>query len=279
MNTTKTLLATLLATTALTGCMTGSDAEAPLTYEEFKATYISVTESPSGHDVIVYDWDQPLKSEDQVRALYDVYLDAKTAGETLSEATVNMTLYGQVDVWPAAQAQNLTYCVSDAFGARKQQVVSAMSIATGDWTKASNGKLRWTYLPQYDAACNTATPTTFDVNPKDGNNVYATAFFPSWTRDQRSVYIHAPIWNGDFPPEGILRHELGHSIGLRHETTRTEAVVKYGFHCFEDVFTRPVTAYDDNSVMATPACMGANVPNKALSLSAGDVQGIQALYR
>ena len=64
-------LALALLVTSLTGCMAGSDAEAPLSYEEFKTRYIGTTTDPDGTVHLFYDWDQPLDSEEQVAALYD----------------------------------------------------------------------------------------------------------------------------------------------------------------------------------------------------------------
>ena len=269
------LLVTLLVPLAA-GCMAGSEAEPPLSYEEFKARYIGTTTDPDGTVHLFYDWDQPLDSEDQVAALYDAYITAKTGGETLSEATVNTNVYGQAVRWTAATAKNLTYCVSNSFGASKTAVVNAMAAATAAWTNATNGSVRYSYQSQYDATCNTASPVVFDVTP--GGAPYAKAFFPGNARAQRRVLIHPATFNGTFPAAGILRHELGHTLGLRHETTRKEAVAKYGVHCFEDIYNKPLTAYDDYSVMTTPACMGANVKNKTLSLSARDVEGIRLLY-
>jgi hypothetical protein len=229
-----------------------------------------------GNHRMYYDWDQPLASEDQIAQLYDVYVDAKLGGTTLSEATVNKNVFGVLDKWTAAQALNLTYCVSDKFP-NKAAVVDAMNKATAAWASASNGKVKYVYQPQYDATCSTASPTVFDVNP--GTSAYAVAFFPSYARDKRSVLVHPATFNGDFPPEGILRHELGHTLGLRHETTRIDAAVEYGMHCFENVFFEELTEYDNTSVMTTPACMGKNIINKTLSLSALDIKGIAELYR
>jgi hypothetical protein len=268
----------LLASISLTaGCMTGSGAEAPLSYDEFKARYVGSSQDAAGTQHLMYDWDQPFESEAQVQKLYEAYIAAKTGGETLSEATVNKNIFGDIDKWSAAQAQNLTYCVSDSFGGLKAGVVSAMASATAAWSQASAGKVKWVYASQYDANCNSSTPTTFDVNP--GTSPYAVSFFPSYARNKRSVLVHPDTFNGDFPPEGILRHELGHTLGLRHETTRIEGVVDYGMQCFEDIFNEPLTAYDATSVMTTPACMGKNIKNKTLSLSALDAQAIQLLYR
>jgi hypothetical protein len=258
------------------GCMAGSNTDGPLSYDDFKNQFIASSTAPDGTEHLVYDWDLPLDSQAQLDTLYATYVQAKTGGETVSEATANTNIYGQAIIWNAATAANLTYCVSNSFGARKSDVVPAMTTAGAAWNSATNGRVRYVYQSQYDASCNTSTPVVFDVNP--GTFAYARSFFPGNSRAQREVLIHPATFNGTFPAAGILRHELGHTLGLRHETTRREAVQKYGVQCFEDIYNVPLTAYDDYSVMTTPACMGNNVKNTTLSLTARDVQGIRILY-
>lgn len=52
---------------------------------------------------------------------------------------------------------------------------------------------------------------------------------------------------GKLTLEGILRHELGHTLSYRHEHTRPEAG-----KCFEDADWKPLTSYDGFSVMHYP---------------------------
>ncbi len=68
-----------------------------------------------------------------------------------------------------------------------------------------------------------------------------------------------------------MRHELGHTIGLRHEHTRPESGT-----CFEDNNWRALTSYDAASVMHYPQCNGSN--NGDLNLTAADKAGVAALY-
>jgi hypothetical protein len=70
---------------------------------------------------------------------------------------------------------------------------------------------------------------------------------------------------------GVLRHELGHTIGFRHEHTRPESGA-----CFEDNNWRALTAYDSSSVMHYPQCNGTQ--NGDLVLTNLDKQGASALY-
>jgi hypothetical protein len=278
---TKTLGYTMLL---VTGCVVGQDAtEAPLSYDEFREKFISEETDEAGSTRLFYDWDQPLASEDQARALYSAYTRAKQGGESISEAAVNLTLFGN-DVWSAADRQNLSYCVANSFGARKSAIVTALAGAAGAWQTASNGALRFVYRPEHDANCTNAnTAVTFNTVPSQVvNGVVARAFLPSTPRANRQLIVFVnTAFNPTliFPLEGVLRHELGHAIGLRHETARVEAIVEFGFQCFEDAFVRPLTRIDLDSVMTTPACMGNQIRNRALTISRLDTEGVRKLYR
>ena len=70
---------------------------------------------------------------------------------------------------------------------------------------------------------------------------------------------------------GVLRHELGHTIGFRHEHTRPESGT-----CFEDNNWRALTAYDSSSVMHYPQCNGTQ--NGDLVLTNLDKSGAHSLY-
>jgi len=267
----------------LSGCMVGEPESDTLSYEGFVAKYITVQKTPSG-TTYLYDWDQPLRDEAQVKALYAEYARVKQGGERLSAAIVNTNLFGDRDVWSAADRTNLTYCVSNDFGANKPAVVNALAKATADWSAAANNGVKFAYDGAQDGACTNAnTAVTFNTIPinQPDSGLIAQAFFPSYARADRQVLVNVPNALGPnpaFPFDGILRHELGHALGLRHETTRIDAAITYGMHCFEDVFFDELTAYDDTSVMVTPACVGNAIKNKQLVISPLDGVGIRALY-
>jgi hypothetical protein len=114
----------------------------------------------------------------------------------------------------------------------------------------------------------------FDVNPVNAGGQYiARAFFPSQSRYTRNVLIDNSAFTsgGDPSLTGVLRHELGHTLGFRHEHTRPEAGT-----CFEDNSWRTLTTYDQASVMHYPQCNG--ISSWALELSAKDAQGAALLY-
>ena len=133
------------------------------------------------------------------------------------------------------------------------------------------------HVPAQDAGCDASNANVlFDVRPVDVDGEYlARAFFPGDQRGDRNVLIDNTSF--DLPAgeplqlTGILRHELGHSLGLRHEHTRPEAGT-----CFEDNQFQPLTAYDRFSVMHYPQCNGGG--DWSLMLTALDKAGSACLY-
>jgi len=147
-----------------------------------------------------------------------------------------------------------------------------MSSATGAWEAAAD--VNFVHLSQFDSSCNgSQTGVVFDVRQTSGAPYLARAFFPSSSRRSRNVIIDSSSF-GNISPwtlTGILRHELGHTLGFRHEHTRPEAGT-----CFEDNKWRALTSYDSASVMHYPQCNGSNRGD--LVLTTRDKTGAAALY-
>jgi serine protease len=251
----------------LAGCVaeevdTTSTGEDVPSFEEFEA---SVAREPDT-GIYIVNGDEPVGS----RALLREFYDRLYHGEgSLIVNTVN----GNDDVWTATEKRNLTYCIG-SFGANQAAVVAAFTAATAAWEAAAD--VDFVHVPAEDgAACTASNPrVVFDVRSTWVPLYIARAFFPSSPRNQSNVLISTTAFSGLQPPltlTGVLTHELGHTLGFRHEHTRPEAGT-----CFEDNNWRPLTGYDRDSTMHYPQCNGNSA--KDLTLTDWDREGASALY-
>jgi hypothetical protein len=178
---------------------------------------------------------------------------------------------GHDDVWPTTARKDLSYCVDRAsFGPWASTVAAALAEATADWERSANVR----FVPLDRAACSrTSTAVVFDVRRVEGRPYLARSFFPSSPRAQRELLVDGTALPAPSPLTltGVLRHELGHVLGLRHEHTR-----QADNPCYEDDHWRAVTAYDVRSVMHYPQCAG--VMGRDLTLTPRDREGIALLY-
>jgi serralysin len=247
----------------------------PLTYEEFRAQAYQEPES----GVFIVNGDEMAETEGLLQEAYDRYLqsvDTSGIGSSQHESIVNL-VNGQWDRWSSSQAQNLTYCITASgkgsfSSARYNAVVNAMNTATGAWEAA--GRVNFIHDASQDGNCNSRNSNVvFNVSQVCRGQYLARAFFPSSSRRSREVLIDCTSF-GNIDPwtlAGVLRHELGHTIGLRHEHTRPESGT-----CFEDNNWAALTAYDSSSVMHYPQCNGTQKGD--LVLTSMDKTGAATLY-
>jgi hypothetical protein len=256
------------------GCSSDPDV---LTYEQFTAQ--AYQEPDTG--LRVCNGDELVETEEAMAALYEAYLGsvADAADHEAGLATSHQELAvnvvnGQDDTWPAGTAQSLTYCISSpSFGNRYNSVVSAMSAAAADWESATGGGVNFVHVPSLDADCSSRSNVVFNVRQVNTTQYVSRAFFPSSTRKSRELLVSTSAFGNIYPwsVTGVLRHELGHTLGFRHEHTRPEAGT-----CFEDNDGRALTAYDAASVMHYPRCNGTS--NGDLVLTNLDRSGAASLY-
>lgn len=255
------LLTASLAAAAGAPAVAATESDIP-SFSEFQ----SQTYRDADQQYIV-NGDEPVQTTGDLKSFYDKLVAPES---TLSEGLVVNTVGGVDDKWSATQVRNLTYCVSTKFGSRYTDVVNAMTSGAGLWEAASAAD--FIHVPSQDASCNTRNKTVlFSVEPVSTTQYIARAFFPSTPKRSRNVLIDDSIWtSGSWTPTNILGHELGHTLGFRHEHTRPESGT-----CFEDNNWRPLTPYDSASIMHYPQCNGSS---DDLSMTASDRQGVAALY-
>jgi hypothetical protein len=187
---------------------------------------------------------------------------------------------GQLVRWAVGKV--LTYCVlkstfgGDDAAAHYVMVVENMRKATRAWEKVCGVQFR--YLPTLDSspAGIRLNGVVFPVRELDvGGALIAAAFFPNDPLERRRVVID-PSYYADgmtYDRVGVLRHELGHVLGFRHEHIRSEAPPVCRGEDPEGTIN--LTDYSPDSVMHY-FCGG--VGSKELSITQTDRIGAQVVY-
>jgi len=247
-----------------------------LTYDEFKAQ--AYQEPVTG--AYVLNGDELVETESAMHDLYGMYLqsvaDAADRADgiaSIEQGLIVNRVNNQDDKWSSSQAMNLTYCVSQSsFKKNYAAVVTAMDNATAAWEGVA--RINFIHDSSQDGNCSSRNNNVvFNVRQVKTIQYLARSFFPSSSRRNREILISTSSF-GNIKPwtlDGVLRHELGHTLGFRHEHTRPESGT-----CFEDNNWRALTAYDSSSVMHYPQCNGTQ--NGDLVLTNLDRQGASSLY-
>jgi len=191
---------------------------------------------------------------------------------------VGITQGGKLIRWESGT--KLTYCVlkrTFASGTANYDIVRENFMkATEEW-EATCG-IEFDYKPALDNSTNTDPSdlgVVFVVREFDaGGEFIASAFFPNDPAYRRRVLIDPSYYEpGSFNKVGVLRHELGHVLGFRHEHIRPAAPDP----CYNEDLTDVIdlTTYDSKSVMHY-LCGGAGDPQ--LKITSLDKDGAQKLY-
>lgn len=247
-----------------------ANTDQPISWDAFQG--LAYQEPDTG--IYVINGDEIHETLDELRTSYDKYVqEFDLVGTTRDNLCVN-TVNGLDDKWSSSVQNNITYCVDPkSLGSNYSAVVSAMESAASAWHAAAN--VTFVHNAAADARCSWSTAVVFNVRevcPKNGTYL-ARSFFPSSSRHARELLINCTAFGSIAPytMAGILRHELGHTLGFRHEHTRPEAGA-----CFEDNNWRALTSYDSASVMHYPQCNGTNTGD--LDLTTLDKSGAKSLY-
>lgn len=246
-------------------------------YEEFKS---SITyEEESGFYIL--DGDETLQSEKQLIEFYERYVAESTGDELKGSQAMVHTNFARKLIWPSDKQMNITYCVSDEFdalGFSTEAVVTALERASQEWEESAD--IDFIFKGSGSFCTGTNPRFEFSVLPTTGKEYLARAFSPSYPRENRILLIDEDAFKVKLPTlTGLMRHELGHTLGLAHEHYRVnkplDSVCKKTYR----LYGLTLTPYDKYSAMHYPVCDGAaDTWEYEYEISDYDRQGVALLY-
>lgn len=223
----------------------------------------------------VWEGDMLLNAE-EIRAI----VFSKKAGAEPARGAQELLLQirddGQPSHW-TRQNRALTWAADCATFTSAEQCTVARQLfnaAARDWVRAcSDCRLSFREVPSTGAVRPGAggTPPTVVLRFQPDQDAYlAIAFFANDPAFKRYVSVTPSFFATSFDRTGILRHEIGHVLGYRHEHNRALT----GCY-FEDNRWTALTPYDPKSVMHY-FCGGGG--SRELKLSSSDIAGHRQLY-
>ncbi len=202
-------------------------------------------------------------SEKAVKDYYYSYI-----GEQKIERSTGHLVNGKRDVWGADQRKNLTYSISSSFSSSQASIVATrMNTAAGDWENVADVN----FIDVTNTGTNEVVFKVRVATPDEENaSTIARAFFPN--EFARELVLFSKYF--DFTTadqERIMRHELGHILGLRHE--------QYWFSEFSEDAVKLLTEPDTNSIMFSTFAMSSEYNYTGNGqISDLDAQGVRLLY-
>lgn len=220
----------------------------------------------------VAEGDILLTEKELERYAMEKSLGSQLAAPQGGELIVN-TESGVPTYW-ARGGRQLSYAVDRASfspESRYATVVANMAQATREWVTACSAcGLTLTHASEHDAAPS-HDRVVFIVRGVDAGGAFiAASFFPNYAPSRRFLNVDPSYFSTTFDKVGVLRHELGHALGYRHEHIRGVP------GCYSETSNwLPLTPYDPRSVMHY-FCGGAG--SLTLKLTGTDRRGHRALY-
>jgi len=148
--------------------------------------------------------------------------------------------------------------------------------ATADWnTVAQEAEAPVEFLETKDGD---SPVFRFSYEVFSNPGIMALAFFPNdpeWKRVVRigpATFVEPSIYD----PVGVLRHELGHVLGFRHEHIRPEAPMRIEDWTTQTLGAEALGSYDPKSVMHYPMGEAGTLDFKITAL---DLEGFRNLYQ
>lgn len=199
----------------------------------------------------------------------------KEESQVTLELLLRLTSQGERDYWKTSQERHLTYAIDKNSFTNEEylEVISRMNAAGNDWNQLCDDcNIKFEHLVNYD---NSPSHDNVKFIVKRVSNVsyIASAFFPEYPQSRRYVNIASSFFSSDlsFDQTGVLRHELGHVLGYRHE--HIQGIRGCGSEGGKWV---PLTEYDEHSVMHYYCGSGGSLE---LALTASDKEGHRKVYK
>ena len=262
-----------LASTALLGSADGREVERlwrdaianPANDKAVKRLLDNMKETEPGSGRYIVEGDYSLSREEFPSYLLSLQKPAPL--ETKSKELIVNVADNKLDYWVTSESRRLTYAFQiETFPSKAalEFTKNSFQVAAADWIAACP-ECRISFSE--DSIEN----STFTIRYSNvDRGLAALSFFPS-TTSKRYLTVYRPFLRRSSPydPTGILRHEIGHILGYRHEQ-----VVGVPGCAFENKQWVQITKYDAKSIMHTP-CVGGNLK---MTLQASDVEGHKCIY-
>jgi len=255
------------------------------------------------------EWDLYFETEQQLYEYYvaeanyqlELHHGVREKAVAIADANFNVLSYQR-----GPDVLDVSYCIKASDFSNVAEVEADMAQATSDWERVVN--IRFRYDSSKNGSCvNSTSGVDFAVIDQISDSGYACpTFIPpntfgcstSSVGTLRIDYSRWPYLLDGLPitnrfPNltrvGVLRHELGHMLGLRHEHPFDEdgsnpSTLADGDDCGEvglpctgcSIQGVILTDYDVGSVMHYPMCQGD--ANTSLQVTHLDGVGVRVLY-
>lgn len=174
--------------------------------------------------------------------------------------------------------KNLTYAVwrpSFTTDREYRAAVDGMASAAGDWQSICGVTFEHVQAKDTDDNLQLGDVTFPVLRQEGGGDTVAMAFFPDEPVNRRVVWAFDAFFDtgGVFSPVGVMRHELGHTLGFRHEHIRPETPEEFAPEDMDHIIE--LTGYDPKSVMHY---LGRNVGDPQLRFTEFDRAGARLVY-
>ena len=235
------------------------------------------------------------KSEEAKDAFADSFTSADPTIPSDSQAPLRAaTESGKVVRWKPGTT--LKYCILkwtfNGDVSRYSSVKKRMADACRDWENTCN--IKFEHVESLDGQANGkvfpqapdgSRQVLFVVGQMDIGETIARSFFPHYNKNKRMLLIDPEeYFSTTIDQTGVLRHELGHILGFRHEHISADKKAWSSEFCNGESIqdSRLITAYDRASVMHYPCkrllTEGPLKANLELKITELDKSGARSIY-